>query len=408
MAADQFAQCDERAADQVAAAAEDLEKASQDARKSREAAKKETLMQMSLPGAWQFKDDEHGPWQTSPYDLKEFARRNHLPVQECRARLLKHDAATVPPFRGNAGPFFFRANPDGVPAQGEQAAAPRPAAAPTEDEDFDAMYDSTSDDDEFEVTQILDVDERFESYLVLWDTGETSWVDSTDLQCDELLSQFMASREQSQYERDVAARRAQNAEAIARLGIHNIAVTAAQPSHEPSTQPSPADSAEELYPLGTQIPLTSSVAHSIVPPTPMHPTQLLFSPPPGNTTQRGLQKATSPSLAQVSIMSGKILKRASKPSPAKGSPPPVQGVRQSPRFTKLPDATIPMFDVGARVGAIWRYSEGGTTRFFGRIIGAHDDNTYTIEYDDGDVESHVPATVITPSKKKILDSSPDM
>ena len=60
-----------------------------------------------------------------------------------------------------------------------------------------------------------------------------------------------------------------------------------------------------------------------------------------------------------------------------------------------------MLQVGDRVRAIWRYKDGGAKKYMGTITQAGD--TYTIKYDDGDVEIEVSSKVITKMSSKALD-----
>ena len=69
--------------------------------------------------------------------------------------------------------------------------------------------------------------------------------------------------------------------------------------------------------------------------------------------------------------------------------------------------------VGDQVRAIYRYCDGGATKYVGKIThveGTGIDARATILYRDGETEFNVPRTVIVklPLKNRILNNSPEI
>ena len=100
-------------------------------------------------------------------------------------------------------------------------------------------------------------------------------------------------------------------------------------------------------------------------------------------------------------------------SPTENSPPvesPPRRIRSTPRFQMLPGAAKPAtLKVGDKMKAIYRYKAGGSRGHRGMVTKTDNDGQhFTILYKDDDVAEHVSRSVITLSKSKVLDKSPEM
>ena len=393
-AQDQFAQADLRNAEDVAAEVNQKEDQVRVTRREILQNKRELLQKKCEMNAFQLCAEGTDHFYSPTCNLLGWCKKFFFKIDDLRRRLIAgQDTSLAEPYKGSAASVFIRKTPGFDP---EAAAVVEPAPAEGTD------IDSGDDSDDNVVLEIIDRDDDG-CFLVRWLAGGESWEPQSNLGgCLELLEKYLESTvpqvsQVSEYEKRIVERREENRVRIARIvdthtNVSQATTIAASPSlSQATTIAMPSISPAIVTP--TASPIVTPMA-SPLPLNQLDGLALNDTPPPSPpTSATNKRQGVSPAVG----------------SPAEESMAPGLRVRSSPRFEQLPSATIgPPLAIDDRVKAIWRYKEGGSKKYLGKILTMNPDGTSDIEYEDGDVERRVPRSVISLLAKYFLPPDPNI
>jgi sRNA-binding protein len=460
IAQNQFAQADSRSHDEASAAAEEMEADVIESRKERKEQQKRELKAKCAAHAFDTKV-EGGSWENSPTDLETLRRKSKFKIDDLRRPLIAGTTTLlVKPSKGTANAIFIRQNPnfdlaaalaamanppapaEAAPAEAAPAeAAPAEAAGVVADEDID-VWGSSSDDDveveegdaddgEFTVLKIIGQDQEDPNwFMVKWLNGEETLEPSRNLtQCWTLVEEYLQSQkpQMSKYELAIQNKREENQRVVAELAELHAQHAVAQAAEAEAVTEVTEDQAEDQAAQAAEAEAATEVTKEERQHRELAATRATMETPPALTPQASASTDNRNGMLDSELQADLDMmdtlgqmhdpatpaaasKKRPPVSPAEGSPTEEQvtKVRSSPRFSRLPGAAQPpALKIGDRVRAIYRYKEGGVTKYPGEIVDATPDNGhFTVHYNDGDVEEGVPRAVIALVSDKVLDKSP--
>ena len=459
IAQNQFAQADSRSHDEASAAAEEMEADVIESRKERKQQQKRELKAKCAAHAFDTKV-EGGSWENSPTDLETLRRKSKFKIDDLRRPLIAGTTTLlVKPSKGTANAIFIRQNPnfdlaaalaamanppapaEAAPAEAAPAeAAPAEAAGVVADEDID-VWGSSSDDDveddggpddgEFTVLKIIGQDQEDPNwFMVKWLNGEETLEPSGNLtQCWTLVEEYLQSQkpQMSEYELAIQKKREENQRVVVELAELHAQHAAAQAADAEAVTEVTEDQAEDQAAQAAEAEAATEVTKEERQHRELAATRATMETPPASTPQASASTDNRNGMLDSELQADLDMmdtlgqmhdpatpaaasKKRPPVSPAEGSPAEEQvtKVRSSPRFSRLPGAAQPpALKIGDRVRAIYRYKEGGVTKYPGEIVDATPDNGhFTVHYNDGDVEEGVPRAVIALVSDKVLDKSP--
>ena len=406
IAQNQFAQADSRSHDEASAAAEEMEADVIESRKQRKEQQKRELKAKCAAHAFDTKV-EGGSWENSPTDLETLRRKSKFKIDDLRRPLIAGTTTLlVKPSKGTANAIFIRQNPnfDLAAALAAMAnplapaeAAPAEAAGVVADEDID-VWGSSSDDDveveegdaddgEFTVLKIIGQDQEDPNwFMVKWLNGEETLEPSGNLtQCWTLVEEYLQSQkpQMSEYELAIQKKREENQRVVVELAELHAQHAAAQAADAEAVTEVTEDQAEDQAAQAAEAEAATEVTKEERQHRELAATRATMETPPALTPQASASTDNRNGMLDSELQADLDMmdtlgqmhdpatpaaasKKRPPVSPAEGSPTEEQvtKVRSSPRFSRLPGAAQPpALKIGDRVRAIYRYKEGGVTKY---------------------------------------------